>query len=100
MSGRAAHGAYTGESVGSVRCVEEPDRNMSAAPRHPDDAALLDGKGAMGDTAADHLKTRRDRARAAARMAGMGKVLAPVTTAVPTGPQMRKVVKKLSLIHL
>jgi hypothetical protein len=27
-------------------------------------------------------------------MAGMGKVLAPISTAAPTGPQMRKVVKK------
>jgi hypothetical protein len=70
--------------------------NSTAAPLHPDDAALLDWKGAMGDTAADHLKTRRDRARAAARMAGMGKVLAaPVTTGAQTGPQkLRKEVKK------
>jgi hypothetical protein len=74
--------------------VVKDNRNATAAPLHPDDAALLDWKGAMGDTAADHLKTRRDRARAAARMAGMGKVLAPMSTAAPTGPQMRKAVKK------
>jgi hypothetical protein len=73
---------------------KQNDKTKSAAPLHPDDAALLDWTGAMGDTAADQLKTHRDRARAAARMAGMGKALPPMITAVPTGPQMRKAVKK------
>lgn len=63
------------------------------ATLHPDDDALLNWTGPTGDTAADNLKTRRDRARAAARMAGMGKVLPP-TTATTGGPKMKKTEKK------
>lgn len=40
---------------------------------HPDDKNLLDWKGSLGDTAAEDLKKRRDYARAAARLAMMGK---------------------------
>jgi RNA polymerase II-associated factor 1 len=39
----------------------------------PDDLELLDWKGSMGDTAAEELKKSRDNARAAARMALLGK---------------------------
>ena len=38
-------------------------------PLHPDDAALLNWTGSMGDTAAEELQRRRDRARAAAHLA-------------------------------
>jgi len=40
---------------------------------HPDDQNLLDWKGPMGDTSAEELKKRRDHARAAARLALLGK---------------------------
>lgn len=36
---------------------------------HPDDDALINWKGSTGDTAAEQLQQRRDRARAAARLA-------------------------------
>jgi hypothetical protein len=39
---------------------------------HPDDEALLNWTGSMGDTAADQLKRRREQARAAARLAASG----------------------------
>jgi hypothetical protein len=42
-------------------------------PLHPDDLSLLEWKGSMGDTAAEELKRSRDYARAAARLALMGK---------------------------
>jgi len=40
---------------------------------HPDDLKLLEWDGSMADTAAEQLKQRRDNARAAARLALMGK---------------------------
>mmetsp|Transcript_19777 Transcript_19777/g.47783 ORF Transcript_19777/g.47783 Transcript_19777/m.47783 type:complete len:496 (-) Transcript_19777:52-1539(-) len=40
---------------------------------HPDDLNLLEWKGSMGDTAAEELKKSRDNARAAARLALLGK---------------------------
>jgi hypothetical protein len=43
------------------------------APLHPDDLNLLEWKGSLGDTAAEELKRSRDNARAAARLALMGK---------------------------
>lgn len=61
--------------------------NVENTPKlHPDDQALLDWTGPMGDTAAIHLKQRQDQARAAARLAlaeGKGripKVLLPQQT--------------------
>jgi len=48
-----------------------PSKSVPTA--HPDDQNLLDWKGSMGDTAAEELKKRRDNARAAARLALMGK---------------------------
>lgn len=38
-------------------------------PLHPDDEALINWKGSLGDTAAEQLQQKRDRARAAARLA-------------------------------
>ena len=43
------------------------------AKLHPDDDAILNWRGSFGDTAAEELKQRRDNARAAARLALMGK---------------------------
>ena len=62
-------------------------------PIHPDDDALIHWKGSMGDTAAEQLQQRRDRLRAAARLAlaqGSGtplplsKALTPITTTAST----------------
>jgi hypothetical protein len=47
--------------------------SKSAPPLDPDDQRLLEWKGSLGDTAAEDLKRRRDHARAAARLALMGK---------------------------
>jgi len=43
-------------------------------PLHPGDLKLLEWNGSMADTAAEELKRNRDNARAAARMALMGKL--------------------------
>lgn len=56
-------------------------------PLHPDDEALINWKGSMGDTAAEQLQQQRDRARAAARLAisqGYGS-LAAANAATPRG---------------
>ena len=62
-------------------------------PIHPEDDALIHWKGSLGDTAAEQLQQRRDRARAAARLAlsqGYGtplplnKALTPITTTAST----------------
>jgi len=47
--------------------------SSSVPPLHPDDQSLLEWKGSLGDTAAEDLKLRRDNARAAARLALLGK---------------------------
>jgi len=47
--------------------------SATAPPLHPEDQNLLEWKGSMGDTAAEELKKRRDNARAAARLALLGK---------------------------
>jgi Fe-S cluster biosynthesis and repair protein YggX len=52
---------------------------------HPDDEALLDWTASMGDTAADELKIRQDRARAAARAALTGRAMPVKQTMNPTG---------------
>eukprot|EP00536_Pseudo-nitzschia_multiseries_P009334 jgi/Psemu1/325586/estExt_fgenesh1_pg.C_2580004 len=49
-------------------------QNKSESVRlHPDDLKLIEWDGSMADTAAEQLKKRRDNARAAARLASMGK---------------------------
>lgn len=54
---------------------------------HPDDDALLNWTGSLGDTAAEQLKLKRDQARAAARLALKGKAPPPIT---PTMSQPKK----------
>jgi len=56
-------------------------------PLHPDDEALINWKGSLGDTAAEQLQQKRDRARAAARLAiaqGYGS-LSAASLATPRG---------------
>lgn len=53
--------------VGAGPNGEKKGRRDGPRPIHPDDAALLDWKGAPGDTTAEELQERRDRARAIAR---------------------------------
>ena len=66
---------------------ENAEKRKNGKVLHPDDEALLDWKGSMGDTAAQNLKQRQDQLRAAARIAlaeGKGripKVLLPNTPA-------------------
>mmetsp|Transcript_24260 Transcript_24260/g.67274 ORF Transcript_24260/g.67274 Transcript_24260/m.67274 type:complete len:538 (+) Transcript_24260:79-1692(+) len=55
----------------------KPPKNTPKPPLHQDDAELLEWTGSLGDTAAEELKFRRDRARAAARAAAAGRVLPP-----------------------
>lgn len=61
---------------------------------HPDDLKLLEWEGSMADTAAEELKKRRDNARAAARLALMGKspakFLMEKTKSASTGPASKK----------
>ena len=54
------------------------DADAAAIKLHPDDDALLDWKGSMGDTGADDLKRRQERARVAARLALAGKAAPPL----------------------
>jgi RNA polymerase II-associated factor 1 len=49
----------------------DPSQNkIKLPPLHPDDAALINWKGSLGDTTAEQLQIRRDRARAAALLQG------------------------------
>ncbi|KAL7553763.1 hypothetical protein ACHAWF_017092 [Thalassiosira exigua] len=59
-------GARGGEG-GDKGKPSKPDVVIPAL--HPDDEALIDWKGSKGDTAAERLQQRQDRARAAARLA-------------------------------
>ena len=58
-------------SAMDTKCYQE--LNAPASRLHPDDEALLNWTGSMGDTAAEQLKLKRDQARAAARLALKGK---------------------------
>ena len=49
--------------------------NNGPPPLHPDDSALINWKGSLGDTAAEQLQIRRDRARAEARALSQGKTI-------------------------
>lgn len=58
------------------------DENKAARPPlHPDDEALLDWKGSLGDTAADELKRRQQQARLKARLQLSGKATPDKLTA-------------------
>jgi RNA polymerase II-associated factor 1 len=68
-----------------ARCYKEHKAPVSKL--HPDDDALLNWTGSLGDTAAEQLKVKRDQARAAARLALKGKAPPAV---VPTMNQPKK----------
>lgn len=65
---------------------KDGEEQKPTGPLHPDDEALLNWTGSLGDTAADNLKKRQDQLRAAARLAlaeGKGRipnVLLPANT--------------------
>lgn len=59
----------------SAMDIESYTKTTDGTKMHPDDEALLDWKGSLGDTAAEELKIRQDRARAAARAALTGRAM-------------------------
>ena len=65
---------------------------------HPDDHALLDWKGSLGDTAAEELKIRQDRARAAARAALTGRAMPVKQTTNITGAAAKTKKAKFSRV--
>ena len=62
-------------SAMNLKSYQSVNKDAATPPLHPDDEALLDWKGSLGDTAAEQLKVRRDRARAEARAAAAGRTL-------------------------
>lgn len=67
----------------------EDEPQQQPPKMHPDDEALLNWTGPMGDTAAEQLKSRRDLERAAARLALAGTHAAPA----PKEPALQKSTK-------
>lgn len=65
----------------SAMDIESYQKTSDGTKLHPDDEALLDWKGSLGDTAAEELKIRQDRARAAARAALTGRTMPVKQTA-------------------
>jgi hypothetical protein len=57
-------------SAMDLSCYQEGSKGEEKL--HPDDEALLNWSGSLGDTAAEQLKVRQDKARAAARLALAG----------------------------
>mmetsp|Transcript_23844 Transcript_23844/g.34182 ORF Transcript_23844/g.34182 Transcript_23844/m.34182 type:complete len:520 (+) Transcript_23844:201-1760(+) len=55
----------------------DPSSKRDKLDLHPDDAELLHWTGSMGDTAAEELKARRERARAMALLGSQGMDVAP-----------------------
>lgn len=68
----------------SAMDIHSYKKTQEGTKLHPDDEALLDWKGSMGDTAADELKMRQDHARAAARAALTGRAMPVKQTMNPT----------------
>lgn len=79
-------------SAMDAKCYQEIKAPSSGNKLHPDDEALLNWTGPMGDTAAEALKVKRDQTRAAARAALKGgKSLAAVSaTTVSSQPKKKK----------
>jgi len=64
--------AAAAASTGGLSVVTPPTTDSTAVveqPLHPDDEALVNWKGPMGDTAMERYQKSKDRARAAARLA-------------------------------
>jgi hypothetical protein len=76
------------------KSYERPDENAIVSI-HPEDEALLNWTGSMGDTAADDLKRRQEQARVAARLAMSGR--SPDAAAAKTVPagHVERVQKKV-----
>ena len=75
--------------------VDESMTDDAATPTlHPDDAALLDWTGNLGDTAAENWKRRQEKARAAARLAASGRSPAPPIAAATFAQQPQSTKKK------
>eukprot|EP00579_Thalassiosira_antarctica_P008264 CAMPEP_0201880896 /NCGR_PEP_ID=MMETSP0902-20130614/11371_1 /ASSEMBLY_ACC=CAM_ASM_000551 /TAXON_ID=420261 /ORGANISM="Thalassiosira antarctica, Strain CCMP982" /LENGTH=610 /DNA_ID=CAMNT_0048408997 /DNA_START=50 /DNA_END=1882 /DNA_ORIENTATION=+ len=67
-------GCYTDPAKKDKKGEDGIENNKSPLPHvsvalHPDDEALINWKGATGDTAAEQLQQKQDRVRAAARLA-------------------------------
>lgn len=69
-------------SAMDLKSYVRPDEN-AVVKLHPDDEALLNWTGSMGDTAAEDFKRRQEKARAAARLAVSGRSSAEAATAEP-----------------
>lgn len=68
----------------SAMDIESYQKTSDGVKLHPEDEALLNWKGPMGDTAAEELKVRQDRARAAARAALTGRAMPVKQTVTST----------------
>lgn len=82
-------------SAMDLKSYVRPDEN-AVIKLHPDDEALLNWTGSMGDTAAEDLKRRQEQARAAARLSVSGR--SPSAKTAPTAhqqPQAEKAKKKV-----
>ncbi len=73
-------------SAMDLQSYRAPATTASTTEFSSDDLALLDWKGSMGDTAAEELKKRRDRVRAAARLALAGKTPLPDANTISAPP--------------
>jgi Paf1 len=69
-------------SAMDLKSYVRPDEN-AVVKLHPDDEALLNWTGSMGDTAAEDLKHRQEQARTAARLSASGRLLPATAKAVP-----------------
>ena len=77
--------------------IESYQKTSDGTKLHPDDEALLEWKGSLGDTAAEELKVRQDRARAAARAALTGRAM-PVKQTLTTAATAAKTKKAFSRV--
>ena len=84
----------------SAMDIESYQKTSDKTKLHPDDEALLDWKGSLGDTAAEELKIRQDRARAAARAALTGRAMPTkqITAAAAAAAAAAKTKKKHSRV--
>jgi hypothetical protein len=77
-----------------LKSYVRPDEN-AVVKLHPDDEALLNWTGSMGDTAAEDLKRRQEKARAAARLSVSGHVPTAATKAEPVMMKATKAKNKV-----
>lgn len=82
----------------SAMDIQSYQKTSDGTKLHPDDQALLDWKGPMGDTAAEELKIRQDRARAAARAALTGRSIPVRQSTATTGSAAKTKKAKFSRV--